>query len=432
MSLSSAKAKLDAQGGDPVTGYISKTDHKESYDELLDDTALTGATTAEALDVTGALTAGTVASDGTVAGTGLAGGLLSAATPVINGSAAAGTSAIPSRQDHVHPSDTTKVTKAASSTDNALARFDGTGGDTVQNSGITVDDSGYMNAPRVGIGTAPSFPLQILSGDNSLRFANGGSNATPQLTFGTSSGKSVGLLAGVGGTAFIFDNSGTFSITNDAKATIDAGSSSGGTVRLTVSSAGKVTLANVGAAVGLELGASGPRVMSGTGSPEGVVSAPVGSMWTDTAATTGAIKWIKASGTGNTGWVVEYGDTGWRNVSASLNGTFLTANPNATLKVRRTNNAVQVTYTAGASPTYTTNYGLIYAIPSGFRPNANGEPTVLMLTSAAAPGAAFKSAYFDANNLRSGDGWVTATAYWGSATFTTTDAWPTSLPGSAA
>lgn len=53
MSLSSAKAKLDAQGGDPVTGYISKTDHKESYDELLDDTALTGATTAEAVEVTG-------------------------------------------------------------------------------------------------------------------------------------------------------------------------------------------------------------------------------------------------------------------------------------------------------------------------------------------------------------------------------------------
>ena len=102
MSLSSAKAKLDAQGGDPATGYISKTDHKDSYDQLVADTALTGDTTAAALDVTGALTAGTVASDGTVAGTGLAGGLLSAATPVINGTAAAGTSAVPSRDDHVH------------------------------------------------------------------------------------------------------------------------------------------------------------------------------------------------------------------------------------------------------------------------------------------------------------------------------------------
>ena len=55
--------------------------------------------------------------------------------------------------------------------------------------------------------------------------------------------------------------------------------------------------------------------MSGTGSPEGVVTAPVGSTWRDTAATTGAIKWIKASGSGNTGWKVEYGDTGWRALS---------------------------------------------------------------------------------------------------------------------
>ena len=40
----------------------------------------------------------------------------------------------------------------------------------------------------------------------------------------------------------------------------------------------------------------------GTGSPEGKVSAPVGSVYTDTAATNGAIRWIKTSGTGNTGW----------------------------------------------------------------------------------------------------------------------------------
>lgn len=56
--------------------------------------------------------------------------------------------------------------------------------------------------------------------------------------------------------------------------------------------------------------------MSGTGFPEGVVTAPVGSKYTDKAATNGAIEWIKASGTGNTGWRVVYGDTGWRNVES--------------------------------------------------------------------------------------------------------------------
>ncbi len=58
-------------------------------------------------------------------------------------------------------------------------------------------------------------------------------------------------------------------------------------------------------------------IITGTGFPEGVVTAPVGSMYTDTAATNGAIRWIKATGSGNTGWRVEYGDTGWRNIVGS-------------------------------------------------------------------------------------------------------------------
>ena len=56
-------------------------------------------------------------------------------------------------------------------------------------------------------------------------------------------------------------------------------------------------------------------ILSGTGSPQGVVAAPVGSQYRDTAATNGAVIWVKASGTGNTGWVVQYGDTGWRQIT---------------------------------------------------------------------------------------------------------------------
>lgn len=56
---------------------------------------------------------------------------------------------------------------------------------------------------------------------------------------------------------------------------------------------------------------------AGTGSPEGKVAAPVGSIYVDSAATTGAIRWVKTSGTGNTGWSVEYGDTGWRKIDGS-------------------------------------------------------------------------------------------------------------------
>ena len=58
----------------------------------------------------------------------------------------------------------------------------------------------------------------------------------------------------------------------------------------------------------------GALVLSGLGFPNGVVSAPVGSKYIDKNATNGAIEWIKTSGTGNTGWSVIYGDSGWRNV----------------------------------------------------------------------------------------------------------------------
>ena len=47
---------------------------------------------------------------GTIAATELAGSLLSSANPIINGTAAPGTATIPSRQDHVHPTDTSRAT----------------------------------------------------------------------------------------------------------------------------------------------------------------------------------------------------------------------------------------------------------------------------------------------------------------------------------
>jgi hypothetical protein len=46
---------------------------------------------------------------GTLAATSLAGSLLSSATPLINGTAGAGNSAIPARDNHIHPTDTTRA-----------------------------------------------------------------------------------------------------------------------------------------------------------------------------------------------------------------------------------------------------------------------------------------------------------------------------------
>ena len=77
----------------------------------------------------------------------------------------------------------------------------------------------------------------------------------------------------------------------------------------------------------------------GTGMPNGTVSAPIGTTYVDTAVTNGALKWIKQSGTGNTGWKVLIGDTGWRilNSVSRLGNSFI--------KIRRVNNLV--TYNFG-------------------------------------------------------------------------------------
>ena len=77
----------------------------------------------------------------------------------------------------------------------------------------------------------------------------------------------------------------------------------------------------------------------GTGMPNGRVTAPIGTTYVDTAVTNGALKWIKESGDGNTGWKVLIGDTGWRtlNIVSKLN--------TASLQIRRVNNAV--TYNFG-------------------------------------------------------------------------------------
>ena len=74
--------------------------------------------------------------------------------------------------------------------------------------------------------------------------------------------------------------------------------------------------------------------LRGNGMPEGVISAPVGTTYVDEKVTNGALKWIKRSGTENTGWEILIGDTGWRTLS------IVSGLGNSYLKVRRINNQV--------------------------------------------------------------------------------------------
>jgi hypothetical protein len=76
----------------------------------------------------------------------------------------------------------------------------------------------------------------------------------------------------------------------------------------------------------------------GTGMPNGRVSAPIGTTYVDTEVTNGALKWIKESGSGNTGWKVFTGDTGWRTLP------LINKRGNARLQVRRINDQVIVKF----------------------------------------------------------------------------------------
>lgn len=80
------------------------------------------------------------------------------------------------------------------------------------------------------------------------------------------------------------------------------------------------------------------KTYSGTGAPEGKVTAGVGALYVDSVATCGAVTWRKMSGTGNTGWRVENGDTGWRDVTSLLSP----APTSGALRVRRWNDTLWV------------------------------------------------------------------------------------------
>lgn len=79
--------------------------------------------------------------------------------------------------------------------------------------------------------------------------------------------------------------------------------------------------------------------LSGAGIPEGKVEGTLGQTYVDLRRTNGAVKWIKTTDSGKTGWAVLYGDTGWKtlNIVSKLGASYL--------KVRRLNN--QVSYQFG-------------------------------------------------------------------------------------
>ena len=76
----------------------------------------------------------------------------------------------------------------------------------------------------------------------------------------------------------------------------------------------------------------------GEGMPNGKVDGTLGQTYVDTKKTNGALKWIKRTPSGNTGWAVLDGDTGWKtlNTTSKLGNSYV--------KARRINDIVQLQF----------------------------------------------------------------------------------------
>ena len=72
----------------------------------------------------------------------------------------------------------------------------------------------------------------------------------------------------------------------------------------------------------------------GEGMPNGKVDGTIGQTYVDTKKTNGALKWIKRTASGNQGWFVLDGDTGWKNLNT------LSKLGNSYMQIRRINDTV--------------------------------------------------------------------------------------------
>jgi len=179
----------------------------------------------------------------------------------------------------------------------------------------------------------------------------------------------------------------------------------------------------------------GGRERYGTGSPEGVVTADPGTYYTDTALTNGAMRWAKKTGTGNTGWEVTVGDTGSRIINDAVAG-FTRASGNVYIRRIGRHCYLSVDFLVPTASVNLGNGDMRLIIPTGFIPagtqaglfaKSNGLATVYT-------GATTGSTFYLGNRLTStvAASWAATDPLSGSLTYRTSDAWPTSLPGTAA
>ena len=132
----------------------------------------------------------------------------------------------------------------------------------------------------------------------------------------------------------------------------------------------------------------------------------------------------------NSRWQQTFGDTGWRDVTGSIAAGLAATNPTLTLYVRRHGIRVSWLLFEGAAGTATGLVNILAAVPAGF----NQTPTVSTyaaypLMNYATGTITLESVYMSSFDMNTA-GWTTI-RHTGSWSYTTTDAWPTALPGTA-
>lgn len=186
--------------------------------------------------------------------------------------------------------------------------------------GFQISGSSKMTATSTGIGiglTSPSTALDV-SGAGTMALFTGTGGTPSRVGINAATGGNAGFDMRIAGTkkwtAAAYLPSGTnYSFTFYNEQTSKAALLINGDT----DKASFATDISIG-------GTTGPSWSSGTGSPEGVVTAPVGSTYSRTDGGTNTSTYRKESGTGNTGWVANEANTDSQTFSGSDDGTNFT------------------------------------------------------------------------------------------------------------
>ncbi|HYB97513.1 MAG TPA: hypothetical protein VEC57_00070 [Candidatus Limnocylindrales bacterium] len=202
---------------------------------------------------------------------------------------------------------------SSTTTDNAIVRWDGTTGTLIQNSAVTVaDTTGAMawDSGQNALLTAASGRSLILqSGGVTALTLDSSQNAT----FAGEVRGAGNIYITTGSTRLSAAADGVLRISNAAATDFSrlqfGGTSASFPALKRLSAALQVITADDGGYAelhALRLLLSGTtQIRAGTGTPEGAVTAPVGSLFLRTDGGASTTLYVKESGAGNTGWIAK-------------------------------------------------------------------------------------------------------------------------------